>query len=440
MKKALLLALAAALMLASFSAALAEEGKEAGLFELLAQDGESPALVTYAVPVARGVVAAPAALLPEDPDRLIVSDGLAQWDIKAVIPDDTGSIAMVFYDPQEQEARCSDWPLLPWGSDVPAEACAVRCAEGADRGVTDSAEIVWNGKNCLLLTLTDSAPAGSPMLSKDGHLAGIVAAEWAEGINRVLVIPAGEIAAEMSRAAALLGNLPGWGSAPEGLNVTLNKNLATIEWKDMVLPEAKEGETVYIILVDTGNTYLTFFPADKEDRSASLLLTPGRFYIAGAVVSEGTPESLPDSFAVISVPPAEKLTEYGFRPVVTAIAEAPEGELKGNADPVPVTEVTEELLRSGRAYFYSHSTYEVTQTIPDKTLLVTLTDPNGVNYRYESSWVYMQEYNEADVWFLPLQDMGLTGSLDRNGYPAGVYQVAYYVDGFLADSFEFELK
>ena len=89
--------------------------------------------------LARGVVAAPAALLPEDPDRLIVSDGLAQWDIKAVIPDDTGSIAMVFYDPQEQEARYSDWPLLPWGTDVPPEACAVRCAEGADRGVTDSA-------------------------------------------------------------------------------------------------------------------------------------------------------------------------------------------------------------------------------------------------------------------------------------------------------------
>ena len=45
--------------------------------------------------------------------------------------------------------------------------------------------------------------------------------------------------------------------------------------------------------------------------------------------------------------------------------------------PVPVTEVTEELLRSGRAYFYSTSSYEVTEELPDQTLLVTLTDPNG---------------------------------------------------------------
>ena len=108
--------------------------------------------------------------------------------------------------------------------------------------------------------------------------------------------------------------------------------------------------------------------------------------------------------------------------------------------PVPVTEVTEELLRSGRAYFYSSSTYEVDETLPNESLLITLTDPNGNNYRYESGWIYSPEYMAEDIWYLPITDTGLTASLDANGYPKGTYQLAFFVDGALADEFSFELK
>ena len=86
---------------------------------------------------------------------------------------------------------------------------------------------------------------------------------------------------------------------------------------------------------------------------------------------------MPDSYAVTVLPPAEKLTDYGFTSVVCAIAEAPEEGLPENGLPTPVTEVTEELLRSGRAYFYSFSTYEVPDTIEGISLLITLTDPEG---------------------------------------------------------------
>ena len=129
-----------------------------------------------------------------------------------------------------------------------------------------------------------------------------------------------------------------------------------------------------------------------------------------------------------------------FHPVLTAIAEGTEESVKEGNAPSPVTEVTEELLRSGRAYFYSCSAYQVEKTTGDKTLLVTLTDPNGVTYAYGSTWVYMPECMAEDIWYLSLKEMGLTKGLDRNGYPAGVYRMAYYVDGDLADAFEFELK
>ena len=107
---------------------------------------------------------------------------------------------------------------------------------------------------------------------------------------------------------------------------------------------------------------------------------------------------------------------------------------------VPVTAVTEELLRSGRAWFYSSSSYKVAESISDISLLVTLTDPDGVNYRYESSWLYDPSYMNEDTWYLSLQETGLTSSLDQNGYPKGIYEVAFYVGGDLADQFSFELK
>ena len=445
MKKALLLALAAMMILASLTFALAEE-REAGLFELLDNDGGNLSRISSAVPVAEGVVIAPAALLPKDADRLVISDGAAQWKAKAVIPDDTGSIAMVFYDPEEYSAQYGFWQLLPWGASVSIESCRVYSTDAngevTDCGVLDSGEIRWKGQRCLLLSLTDAAPAGSAVLTGSGQLAGVVIAEWAEGINRVLVMPTDVIAGEVSKAIMLLGNLPGWGEAPEGLKVTMKKNRVTIDWKEMALPEKKDGEKLYMVLVDMGNSYLNYYPAETNARSLSLLLTPGRFYIIGAVATASSPDSLPESYALISVPAAEKLTEYNFHAVLTTIAEAPEEGLKGNERPVPLGKgkVTEELLRSGRAYFYSHSTYEVTRNIEGKSLLISLTDPNGVNYTYESSWIYMPEYNRADVWFLSLNETGLIDGLNQNGYPKSVYRVDYYVGGDLADSFEFELK
>ena len=437
MKKALLLILALALALASLSFALAEEEKEAGLFELLENNGGTLTRIVSAVPVANGAVIVPAALLPEDPDRLVISDGVTQWESKAVIPDDAGVIATIFFD-DELNARFGAWHLMPLGT--AATTCRVRSAEAEDREVLGAEEIRWKGKRCYLLSLSGPAPAGSALLTEDGQLAGLVIAGWAEGINRVLALTTEEIAADLVKAISLLDSLPEWGEAPEGLNVTADRNTVTIDWKDMKLPEKAEGEHVYIVLVDTGNSYLSFFPAETERRSVTELLTPGRLYVVGPAVTAGSPDSIPESFAVISLPPAKQLTEYSFRPVVTAIAEAPETGLQKDEQPVPVTEVTEELLRSGRAYFYSHSVYEVTETIEGKSLLVTLTDPNGVNYRYVSSWIYMPEYSAEDIWFLSLKETGLTEGLDRNGYPAGVYRMAYYVDGELADSFEFELK
>ena len=69
-----------------------------------------------------------------------------------------------------------------------------------------------------------------------------------------------------------------------------------------------------------------------------------------------------------------------------------------------------------------------------------MTDPNGVNYRYESSWMYDMLYQKNDTWAVSLDDAGLLEMLNANGYPKGTYVVTMYIGGEYADSFTFELK
>ena len=447
MKKGLSLIMAAAMLLTAFSFAYAGEMPEEpapDLFDVWDYGDESPSWIASAIPVSEGILIAPPGIKDLSPEQLAVSDGEHTWQTAAVVPDGKGRFTLVFYDPGETAARYGCWPLMPWGSSIPASSCTVRFGDNMgsriNRGVLAAEDITMEGKRCMLLTLSDTAPAGSPVLTSDGMLAGIVIAEWAEGFNRVLMLPAEGIAESVTDVAELLAGLPEWSEPPQGLTVTMDQNRVTINWEEMPLPETKEGTDVYMVLVDTGNNYLNSFIADGNGREITLLLTPGRFYIAGPVVSAGRPDTVPESYAAFFVPQGEQLSEFSFKPVLTAIAEAPEGGLKEGEQPVPVTEVTEELLRSGRAYFYSHSSYEVTEEISNRSLLVTLTDPDGNNYRYESGWTYSPDYMTADIWSLPLRETGLTAAMDENGYPAGVYQIAYYVDGFLADAFEFELK
>lgn len=444
MKKSLAALLLLALMAVLCTGAGAEESREMDLFDLWDYGAESMTWLSSAVPVSEGALIVSASVIPENREHLAVSDGKTFWDVEAVLTDDEGLLSVVFYDPEGDAVRYGSWPLLPWGDSVPAVDCIVRSGDAMgsriNRGVLSAEDCIFRGRRCLLLTLSGPAVPGSPVLTADGELAGMIVAEWAEGMYRVLALTPEEIAYTLAATASRLHNLPAWQDPPEGLTVTMQKNLVTVSWKDMVLPEKNEGETLYLVVLDTGNDYLRYYPAETEKRSFSLLLTPGRYYLAGMTACAGVPDGVPDRYAVFGVPEAQPLTDHHFRPLRTTIAEAPQDGLKNGEAPVPVSEVTEELLRSGRAYFYSASSYEVSETIEGITLLITLTDPDGVNYSYETGWVYGPEYMSEDIWYLPLRDTGLLEGAEQKDYPKGVYHIAYYVDGDLADAFEFELK
>lgn len=421
----------------------AEDSRDADLLDIWQTDGENRRWISAAVQAMDGMLLTSPAVLPERTDGLTVSDGQKEWKVEAVIPDSTGAVVMVFYDTSRDLPAKSAWPMMAYGDSVQASTCTVRSGDETggriDTKVLSAASMQWRNSRALLLSLEDMVSPGTAVLNARGELVGLVFAEYAEGPNRVLAMPVEEIVRCMSEAGDLLIHLGSWGDPPEGFRVTADRNFVTFDWSGMTLPEKAEGENLYLVIADLANDYLNFYPAETEMRTFSALLAPGRVYVSGILASAQSPSDLPEHFEVTVVPPAQKLTEYGFHPILTAVAEMP-ADAKDGDIPVPVTEVTEELLRSGNAYFYSASAYEVDGQVEGKTLLVTLTDPQGNVYRYESSWLYAPEYMKEDVWFIPLTESGLIWSLNQDGYPKGEYQMAYYVEGELADSFTFELK
>ena len=418
----------------------AAERQGADLFDLYIYEEDAMTRVGPAVPLIDGMLVTPAAVGQRQ--GLAVSDGYGAWDAELTYTDGTGLVTAVFYDPGEHTPARESYTLPPFGETFSADMLYVRSGDGQgsriNRPVRRASIVTWQGQECLELTLTGPAEIGSAVLTDGGELAGLIAAEYGEGENRYIALTAESVYRAAAEAAENLQEMENQTAGPEGYAVTAEANLVTFDWSGMELAPPEEGTTRYLVVADMGNSYLNYFPAEGET-SVQMLLTPGRTYVSGLTVGTDAPDDYPEEFAVTALPEAEELTEYGFRSVACLVAEAPEGGLADGQVPEAAEKVTEELLRSGRAYFYSSSVYDVEERIDNRTLLVTLTAPDGDNYRYVSGWVYDPAFEKEDTWFFSLEESGLLDSLNRNGYPGGVYELAFYVDGKLGDRCWFEL-
>jgi hypothetical protein len=305
-----------------------------------------------------------------------------------------------------------------------------------NRAVYDLSVISWNNREAFLLTLSGDTPVGSPLISTDGKLAGLITAEYAEGVNRYVALPVKEIYSCLQEASRMLdGTEPD--TRPEGYTVTMDGNQVTFDWSGVKLPETGEGEKLYHIVADSESTYLSYLEVTEGMTQVTLLLTPGRTYISGLAGFKGAPDELPEQAAVTALPEAEPMTDHSFRQLTFALGELPKGATSDTM-PTVVTDVTEELLRSDRCCIYSVSSYEVEKEISGLSLLIAMTAPDGNNYRYESSWYYLPEYNEKDEWYVTMKDSGLLDMMDEE-IPAGTYDVSMYINGKLAASFSFTL-
>lgn len=395
-----------------------------------------------AVPLLSGLLLTSEANLPEAAENTGLSDGTGFWNARAVFPTGKGHLAFISYDADPEPSSVSSWPFWPRTALPEANEIYVyhvnRAGDQIYRSVSLSAPLSWEDLDCMILTLDGEAAPGDPVLTDGGELAGVIAAEYAEGWNRYVAVSAQGIMSLMVQ----LYTQPGagkWTDQPEeGFSVTAAGNQVTFDWSG-VRKEAPEGKNVWLVVLDTGNDYLNYVRADGEKTNHTMLLTPGRTYVSGLVVSGETPAVIPEQYAVTALPEAEPLTEYGFRPVLTTLAFSENGESMTERIEEPVRTITPEELRAGSVHFYSWSVYETAEKRED-TLLITLTTPDGINFQYPSGWIYDPAYMAEDIWSVPLKTAGFLEALEKKGYPFGTYQMAFYVGGRLADSFVFEIK
>ena len=437
MKKLVALLLALILLM---TAAAAQGSSTPDLYDIYDRTGGGLKWTGNAVPFMEGVAFASPSVVPDDSTELAIWDGKAYRDVSLGLLTAGGTLLVVLFETDGDTPGIPEYSLVDAGSTMRAESMLVRSGDWMqsriNRAVLDAAALAWQGLDCLLLTLSGDTEPGSPLITAEGRLAGIVIAEYAEGEHRYIALSAQGLSECVMEAAAMLA-LTNEDSRPEGYTVTITDgNLATFDWSKVALPQAGEGETLYHVVQDVDNDFLTYVQVTENYDGMAMILTPGRTYVSGLGLFKGTPDRVPENTAVTVMAPAEPMTDYGFRSNVFTIAETQIGKM-----PAPVTEVTEELLRSGKACILSSSTY----TFPEDgekeaTLLITLEEPRGNSYSYESGWYYEPQLQDADEWYVTLKDSGLTAMLDELGYyPAGTYTLTMYIGGKLADSFTFTL-
>ena len=430
----------ALVMLVTAGTALAEAKPD--LYDLYdAADGGKTWIGT-AVPIMDGVAVTSPVGLPEKVSGMEIWDGTAYRPVTLGLPVADGKILVLLHETDGEKPGIPAYDYVETGVVPQAGNLMVRSGDWMlsriNRAVYDASVISWNNREALLLTLSGDTAVGSPLITADGKLAGIVTAEYAEGLNRYVALTVPEITACLQEAAELLEEPELADNRPEGYTVTVEGNLVTFDWSGVKLPEIAEGEKLYHIVADSESSYLTYVEVREGVTQATMLLTPGRMYVSGLAGFRDLPDDLPQQAALTSLPEAEPMTDYGFESQVFAIAEMPEDAPQGAMPTVP-DQITETLLRSGRACIYSVSSYTVDQAMEDFTLLVSLTAPDGSNYRYESGWYYDPSVMKKDEWYTLLSDTTLLDMLNEAGYPAGTYEMAMYIEGKLADSFSFEL-
>ncbi len=442
MKKLLALLLALT-MLFTAGAVFAETAGTPDLYDLYNPAENGRTWVGTAIPITDGVAITSPVGMPETMTGLEIWDGTDYRKISETLATADGKVLVLLHETDGAKPGIPAFDFVEYGVTVPEGELLVRSGDRMrsriNRAVSDLTAITWNNRDAMLMTLSGDTVIGSPLMTADGRLAGMITAEYAEGVNRYVALSVSEITRSLEEAIDILAR-PAEDNRPDGYAVTVQGNEVLFDWSGVKLPEPPEGEQLYHIVADAESSYLTYMEVTDGVTRTTMLLTPGRTYISGFAAFAGIPDELPEQAAVTSLPEAEPLTDHEFKSLVFAIAELPSDEdARKGVMPVPATEITEEMLRSHRTCIFSSTSYVVDGKLDDHSLLIALTAPDGSNYRYESGWYYDPSIMEKDEWYTAMDDTGLLEMLDGNGYPEGIYEMTMYIDGKLADSFSFTL-
>lgn len=277
-----------------------------------------------------------------------------------------------------------------------------------------------------LLVQTDvPADIGALVLDETNRAVGMVAAHWGTADLRYVLVPL-----TTADAAANAGSL---------CSVSWADSLLTLSWSPEDL--AGLGDSFTVCCLDAANDYYYYVSVSAADGHASFSGVPGHSYLLYfAAADDSARRPLRDDLsAEILVPAALPCTEFGYTVADIYVGLLPAGlGLTTPEKPEPQASFTRaELSAADHAlYVQVTNTYQVTEEV-DRTLLITLTAPDGSCRADMSGYLYAPEMNENDCWNASLDKMLREQIASPGGLSAGEYQVDIYIGGKAAGSVSF---
>ena len=202
MKKLLALLLALT-MLITAGTVFAETGGTPDLYDLYDPTGNGRTWVGTAIPITDGVAITSPIGMPETVKDLEIWDGTNYRKISETLSTADGKVLVLLHETDGAKPGIPAFDFVEYGVSVPAGELLVRSGDWmrsrVNRAVYDLTPITWNNREAMVMTLSGDTAIGSPLITADGRLAGMITAEYAEGVNRYVALSISEITRSLGR-------------------------------------------------------------------------------------------------------------------------------------------------------------------------------------------------------------------------------------------------
>ncbi len=426
MKKRLLCALCALVL--TLTALPAGAAGVPTLYRLMAQaeDGTRVCVAT-AVALSDGAALTTAEAALRAGDVTVEADGEELAALR-LAPSETVGLAVLTLtqpvtahaEPGAPTGEMRYWGALADGSLASGAATAMRPAS-------------WKGQEALLLTAREGLCPGAVLLDAQNGVTAIIVAGYGEGVGRYVALPlnAGE-----PRRSEWLTDV-----ALRGQNGQL-----TVNWAGSAA-DFDEDSAVAVYVANEDNPYYAYASLPVSEGEMTFPLVPGQAHDVWVLHHHGEASSddlTADAPAIrLDAEAPRSFNKYGYRDEALYLAAVSASAQVGDTEVLPEAgRVTAARLADPDEAFYLQARSKYRTKKEQEALLVwTLTTPEGYVLWGDGSFAFLPELDGTDDWHIDLTALLRDYARAVPGAPAaGLYTVAYYLDGAKAGEAAFTAK
>lgn len=321
-----------------------------------------------------------------------------------------------------------------------------------------------DGHSAVLLSAQEGLLPGAVMLDAQGNVACMVVSQHGEGegvyaaltnvaLYALLVddtVPCEAVSYTEAQPAA---EIPLNSQPDDGLvhdfTASEENGVMTVDWTAGTGYTLTDSTEFTVYTVTGANPYLNYFSVTGETTVEIAVLPETELLLWITHSENGETEMVyptyePGSYLLVTTEPAEPFTLNGFTNVRCSLTPCAEVDTLTPADFLPQLPLTREVLadRDTPLYFQTEDTYSVTEESGDHPMLLALYTPEGYTFCYESSYIFMPEMVEGDLWLADVSELFASYEqfVDESArWPAGDYAFVYYIDGQVAGEIAFTL-